>query len=175
MRRFPLVSILSLSVALSLSACDPAQRSAPAAAAAAPDRPEIPTQLPRNVRPLHYSISAQPDAAALRFSASVLIDIEVLEATDTITLNAAELDIASVTLDGARRGRVTTDAEAQTAIFRFDAPIAPGRHRLSIDYAGRINTQAAGLFALDYTTEQGQRRALFTQFEAPDARRFFPG
>ncbi|MET1111024.1 MAG: M1 family aminopeptidase [Allosphingosinicella sp.] len=36
-------------------------------------------------------------------------------------------------------------------------------------------TQAAGLFALDYDSEGGKKRALFTQFEAPDARRFFPG
>ena len=176
MRRFPLVSTLSLSIALTLPACDPAQRSAPVAASAAPARPEIPTQLPRNVRPLHYSISAQPDAANLRFSASVLIEIEVLEATDTITLNAAELDISSATLDGQARGRVSTEADAQTATFRFDSAIAPGRHRLNVDYAGRINTQAAGLFALDYNADDGSpRRALFTQFEAPDARRFFPG
>ena len=39
-----------------------------------------------------------------------------------------------------------------------------------------INTQAAGLFALDYAADgAAQRRSLFTQFEAPDARRFFPG
>ncbi|HEX8481737.1 MAG TPA: M1 family metallopeptidase, partial [Allosphingosinicella sp.] len=34
---------------------------------------------------------------------------------------------------------------------------------------------AAGLFALDYEGDKGRKRALFTQFEAPDARRFFPG
>lgn len=177
MRRFPIASTLSLSIALTLTACDPAQRSAPVTASATtPGRPEIPTQLPRAVRPLHYSISAQPDAANLRFSASVLIEIEVLESTDAITLNAAELDISSATLDGQTRGRVSTDTDAQTATFRFDSPIAPGRHRLAIDYSGRINTQAAGLFALDYNADDGSaRRALFTQFEAPDARRFFPG
>lgn len=176
MRRISLVSTLALSCALALTACDPAQRSGPAASAPPPTGAvEVPTQLPRNVRPLHYSISAQPDAANLRFSASVLIDVEVLEATDTITLNQAELTFSSVTLDGGARARVSTDADAQTATFRFDSAIAPGRHRLSIDYTGVINTQAAGLFALDYTAEGTQHRSLFTQFEAPDARRFFPG
>ena len=53
--------------------------------------------------------------------------------------------------------------------------IAPGRHRLAIDYSGKINTQAVGLFALDYQSSQGPKRALFTQFEASDARRMFPG
>ncbi|MGZ8362075.1 MAG: M1 family metallopeptidase, partial [Allosphingosinicella sp.] len=175
MRRISLVSTLAIAAALTLTACDPAQRSAPATSAPPPAAAQVPSQLPRNVRPLHYSISAQPDAANLRFSGSVRIDIEVLEATDTIILNQAELAFSSVTLDGGPRARVSIDAEAQTATFRFDAPIAPGRHRLSIDYSGVINTQAAGLFALDYAADGAQHRSLFTQFEAPDARRFFPG
>ena len=53
--------------------------------------------------------------------------------------------------------------------------IAPGQYRLNIDYSGKINTQANGLFALDYKNPAGaQKRAIFTQFEPADARRFFP-
>jgi aminopeptidase N len=174
MRPFPLVSILAVSTALALAGCATPAGRAPAAAPA-PAAALVPSQLPRNVRPLHYTIAAIPDPANLRFSANVQIAIEVLEPTDTITLNAADLDFAGVTLDGGASARVSTDADAQTATLRFPGPIAPGRHRLDIPYSGRINTQAAGLFALDYTTDQGPRRALFTQFEAPDARRFFPG
>jgi aminopeptidase N len=173
MRPIPAVSALALATALALSACATTQSGAPAAAPPAAAA-QIPSQLPRNVRPLHYSINAVPDAANLRFTATTAIEIEVLEPTETIVLNAAELDFARVVLDGASEARVSTDADAQTATFRFAESVAPGRHRLSIDYSGKINTQAAGLFALDYTTEAGPRRALFTQFEAPDARRFFP-
>ena len=164
---------LLLVSALALAACA-TPGAEPAATAPGAAATEIPSQLPRNVRPLHYSISAVPDAASLRFTGSVLIDVEILDATDTITLNAAELDFARVTIDGGREARVVTDADAQTATFRFADRLAPGRHRLAIDYSGKINTQAAGLFALDYTTGEGPRRALFTQFEAPDARRFVP-
>jgi aminopeptidase N len=171
MRPLPLASTLAL--ALALAACATPQQAPPGPPP--PAAAEIPSQLPRNVRPRHYSISAVPDAANLRFTASVLIDIEVVEATDTITLNAAELDFARARLEGGAEARVSTDAGAQTATLRFPDPIAPGRHRLAIDYSGRINTQAAGLFALDYASEAGPKRALFTQFEAPDARRFFPG
>jgi aminopeptidase N len=171
MRPIPLVSVLALSTALTLAVSAPAQ----APVAAAPAAQNVPTQLPANVRPLHYAIAAVPDAANLRFSATVRIDIQVIEATDTITLNAAELEFAHVTLDGGAPAQVSVDAEAQTATFRFAAAIPAGRHRLDVAYSGKINTQAAGLFALDYTTEAGPKRALFTQFEAPDARRFFPG
>ena len=109
----------------------------------------------------------------------------MLEATRTIILNAAELELRSAMLfpltpDGrsaglARSGAIRLDAEAQTATLSFTDRIEPGRYRLLFGYDGRINTQAAGLFALDYQGEDGPKRALFTQFEAPDARRMFPG
>ena len=46
---------------------------------------------------------------------------------------------------------------------------------LSIDYRGKIYLQASGLFALEYAGRGRQhKRALFTQFENSDARRFVP-
>jgi aminopeptidase N len=173
------VSTFALAVALSLQGCATAPRQAQATPPAPAAAAQVPSQLPRNVRPLHYTISAAPDAANLRFTGEVRIDIEVLEPTDAITLNAAELEFESahLLLPGARAEatRITVDNEAQTATMRFQTRIDPGRYRLDIRYSGKINTQAAGLFALDYTTDRGPKRALFTQFEAPDARRFFPG
>ncbi len=70
--------------------------------------------------------------------------------------------------------RVNIDADNQTATFAFDKPLAPGSYTLSTDYTGVINTQANGLFALDYQTDAGKKRALYTQFENSDARRFIP-
>jgi aminopeptidase N len=69
---------------------------------------------------------------------------------------------------------VSLDAGAQTATFTFGQPVPKGAHRLAIDYAGVIGTQAVGLFALDYEGRGGRKRALFTQFEASDARRMLP-
>ena len=75
----------------------------------------------------------------------------------------------------AMKGAAKVDADAQTVTLDFGKPLAPGNYRLVIAYAGVINQQANGLFALDYTNNEGQaKRALFTQFEAPDARRFVP-
>ncbi len=52
----------------------------------------------------------------------------------------------------------------------------PAPTAIDFQYTGKINTQATGLFALDYPDKKtGQTvRGLFTQFEAPDARRFAP-
>jgi aminopeptidase N len=141
---------------------------------------QVPTQLPTNVRPIHYTIKAVPDAATLSFGATATIDIEVLEPTDSITLNAVDLSFGAVTLADAagttiQAARTDIDAGKQIATFRFAETVRPGRYRVTAAYSGKINTQAAGLFALDYESPEGRKRALYTQFEAPDARRFFPG
>ncbi|MBA3678102.1 MAG: M1 family metallopeptidase [Sphingosinicella sp.] len=185
MRLLPAVS--SLALAVSLSACTSvSQQSQPATATASPTASRaVPTQLPANVRPLQYRISATPDAQNLRFSARTDIDIQILEATDSITLNAANLVFDEVSIGNAGDGPgapvalnprdIAIDADKQIATFRFPRILAPGRYRLTTRYRGKIETQAAGLFALDYDGPEGKKRALYTQFEAPDARRFFPG
>ncbi|RVT43395.1 M1 family metallopeptidase [Sphingobium algorifonticola] len=139
----------------------------------------VTTQLPRNVIPTHYAITVTPDAPKLTFTGQVTIEIMVTKATDSITLNAADLTFGKVSIArgkmAATEGTATVDAAAQTATLRFPQALTPGRYSLFIDYAGVINTQANGLFALDYKDNAGQdKRALFTQFEAPDARRFVP-
>ena len=180
MRLSATVSLLALALAGCAGTKDSA---APSSAATAPlASRQITTQLPTNVRPLQYTINATPDAANLRFTARTDIDIQVLQATDSITLNAADLEFGEVSLGGGSEDApialnprdIDVSAEKQTATFRFGREIAPGRYRLTIDYKGKIYTQAAGLFALDYEGDSGRKRALFTQFEAPDARRFFP-
>jgi len=144
----------------------------------------VTTQLPRGAAPSHYAIEVTPDAANLKFTGRTTIDVIVTQAMPALVLNAADLTISSVTLtpvnDKAAKGKAAKgtariDAAAQTVTFDFGKPLQPGSYKLDIDYAGVINQQANGLFALDYTDNAGKaKRALFTQFEAPDARRFVP-
>jgi aminopeptidase N len=142
--------------------------------------PSIPTQLPRTAIPHHYAITVTPYAAKLTFDGAVGIDLEVIKPTSELVLNAADLALTSATLTpaaggAALAGRVTVDADAQTATITFPSTIATGAYRLDIAYSGKINTQANGLFALDYKNKEGKdARSLFTQFEAADARRFVP-
>jgi aminopeptidase N len=168
-------------LALALGGHARAAQEAPTAAVPTAAERRIPTQLPANVRPVSYGILIQPNPHNLRFKGSVLTQIDVVEATDEIVMNAADLDLRSATLIGRvndpeiAASRISIDEGKQTATVHFAKPVAPGRYRLAIEYSGRIYTQAAGLFALDYDSAQGRKRALFTQFEAPDARRMFPG
>ena len=80
MRLFATASLLALALAGCAGTRDRAAPSSTAAAAAPASR-QIPTQLPTNVRPLQYTINATPDAANLRFTGRVDIDLQVLEAT----------------------------------------------------------------------------------------------
>ncbi|MDP1737353.1 MAG: M1 family metallopeptidase [Caulobacter sp.] len=131
--------------------------------------------LPTDVVPVHYDITVRPDTAALTFTGSVGADVQVVKATSTVVLNAADMTFGKVQLDGSNVSpRVTLDNDAQTATLVFAQPLTIGKHRLAIDYTGKINEQAFGLFSVDYDTAQGSRRLLATQFEAPDARRFAP-
>ena len=139
----------------------------------------ITTQLPRGAAPSHYAITVTPDAPNLKFSGKVTIDIVVSQPLPALVLNAADLTISDVRLTPAEgkavKGSARIDAAAQTATLDFGKPLQPGNYKVDIVYAGVINTQANGLFALDYTDNAGKaKRALFTQFEAPDARRFVP-
>jgi aminopeptidase N len=142
--------------------------------AASPTFNSVTTQLPRNVRPSHYDVAFTPDADKMSFTASVKIAIEVVEPTSVVTLQAADLTFDKASIAGVGAAKIKVDDEAQTATFTFDKPLAKGKYVLAIDYAGKIYTQAAGLFALDYETETGKKRAIYTQFENSDFRRFVP-
>ena len=174
----------SLSAALLLAGCAaiPATDSTGPAVGLGPLPESVPSDLPRTARPLHYRIDFTPDASALTFTGHAAIDLEVFERTDSVTLHALELAIGSARLlgpDGAAPSvdlTVTLDEQHQTARLTAPSPIAPGRYRLELAYSGRINSQANGLFALDYPDKRSGEtvRGLFTQFEASDARRFAP-
>jgi aminopeptidase N len=168
---------LALVVAVILSVCatvPPLRAAEPAAAAA------VTTQLPRTVRPVHYEIEVEPHAQSLGFDGRVSITLDVLEPTASITLNAVDLKFSSASLHSTQGKRayvdptVSVDESAQTATFTFRDKLAAGSYRLTMAYTGTIGTQANGLFAIDYVTADGGRRALYTQFENSDARKFIP-
>ncbi|MCD6026121.1 MAG: peptidase family protein [Solimicrobium sp.] len=138
------------------------------------------TQLPRSIRPTHYKVSFVPNAVKANFTSNVTIHIDVLEPTSSITLNATNLTFQGVKLRSAEHPqevmptKINVNVEKQTASFEFAHTIAVGQYALSIAYSGLIEKQASGLFYIEYDTSNGPKRALYTQFETADARRFIP-
>ena len=69
---------------------------------------------------------------------------------------------------------MSLDPGQARATLRFAAPLAAGRHALTIDYHGKIGRSTLGFFAMDYASPAGARRTLATNFEPASAREFLP-
>jgi aminopeptidase N len=137
---------------------------------------ETPGQLPKTVVPRHYALRIQPDLAARTATGTARIELEVAQPVAEIVLNALELTIGAATLDDAAPLAPQLDPEKQTLRLRAagGAPIAAGKHMLTIAYTAKIGTQAQGFFVDKYPTPRGDKLMLGTQMEPTDARRVFP-
>jgi aminopeptidase N len=131
-------------------------------------------RLPTDVTPVHYDMTIDPDAKAMRFAGEETVTVLVAKPVSRIVLNAADLTVDKASLDGNVQAKVSLDADAQTLTLDFAQPVSAGTHRIAISFQGKINESAAGLFAVDYNDPDGPKRMLVTQFEAADGRRFAP-
>lgn len=168
-----LPTLLVLGIAFLTSSAMAGQITSASQRHAAPSRQAV-SQLPAGAVPQHYRIHITPDIANLRFAGQVDVELTLKKPAKSVTLQAVDLDFELATVDQMGQAKISTNAKSQTATFSFEKPLAAGKHTLSLAYQGKINKQAYGLFVLDYETDKGKRQALFTQFEAPDARRMFP-
>ena len=135
--------------------------------------------LPANVKPNKYRLTLQPDLNTFTFKGEQTVDIEIVEPTARIVLNAAELEITGVTLQ--RNGSETSthsvslDADTETVTLDFGRTLSPGRAQLEMEFTGILNDRLVGFYRSEYQDAEGQTRHLATtQFEATDARRAFP-
>ena len=141
---------------------------------------QVTTQLPHGVTPVHYFVSVTPDIKAMTFSAHVEIEVKVNKPTSNFILNAVDLKFGKVVLLNAQDKPVAqvrktaVHAKDQTVVVHFAKKVEQGNYRLAMDYTGVIGTQATGLFALSYDTQEGKKKGLYTQFENSEARRLFP-
>jgi puromycin-sensitive aminopeptidase len=135
--------------------------------------------LPASVRPASYRIRLQPDLDRFTFQGEESIDIQVVEPTAQIVLNADELQIQSATLTRAgvttAATRITFDKPRERVTLAFGESVPPDEARLDIRFSGALNDKLRGFYRSQYTTPDGEQRYLAaTQFEATDARRAFP-
>jgi puromycin-sensitive aminopeptidase len=136
-------------------------------------------RLPTTVVPSRYDIRLEPDLEAATFAGEEIIAVTVTESVSEIVLNAAELAIPFVALDGAdgvtMEGSVQLDEANERARFVFPSPIAPGDWRLRVRFTGVLNERLHGFYRSTYRDAAGQAHTLAaTQFESTDARRGFP-
>ncbi len=130
-------------------------------------------RLPETVIPTHYTLTLTPDLKTATFSGVEKIDVNLKEATKSITLNAAEIAFQSVTVhpNGAEQtAQVSLDPQKEQATFTFPKMIQAGSAVLSVRYTGILNNELRGF----YLSKTERRNYAVTQFEPTDARRAFP-
>jgi puromycin-sensitive aminopeptidase len=142
--------------------------------------PLDPYRLPRSVLPRHYDLELWPRLDEARFSGRVAIDLDVVEATDRVVLNAAELSVHTATLRQPERNTplsasVVIDEPRERIVLELAEPLAKGPGRLELSFEGTLNDKLRGFYRSSFTDAEGTTRLLaVTQFEATDARRAFP-
>ena len=130
-------------------------------------------RLPTTVIPTHYTLKLAPDLKAATFSGEEAIDVNVSQPTNSITLNAIEIEFQSVTILATgpeQTGTVRLDTEKQQATFTFPNTVPAGNAIIKIRYTGILNNELRGF----YLSKTARRNYAVTQFEATDARRAFP-
>ena len=131
-------------------------------------------ELPNTATPIAYRVALVADPSRADFSGETEIDIDLTEATSSLFLHGQGLAMLRAE---ARTGRRATAASYQqvhpTGLARLDfaRPLAPGRHTLVFRYSAPFMTSAEGF----YRAEVAGRWYAWTQFQAIDARRAFPG
>ena len=151
MKRICAVALMSLG----LSLCAQAQR------------------LPQTVVPESYDLTFTPDLTKATFTGEEVIHVKVMQATTSITLNAAELQFqeASVTAGGTtQKATASFDAEKEQATLTVGKEVAAGPAEIHIQFTGILNDKLRGF----YLSKSERRNYAVTQFENTDARRAFP-
>lgn len=139
--------------------------------------PEAPPQgkLPDGVRPLRYALDLRIIPQEEYFSGTATIEIEVDLHTRFIWLHGRDLNVARIEARksngqvlGATWEQVT---EGGVARVTFEKMLKPGTIVLQIEYDAAYSKNPDGLYKID----SDGKPMVFSQFQAIDARRAFPG
>ena len=137
-----------------------------------------PGKLPKQVVPSEYAIRVEPNLDNLTFTGSETIKLEVRTPVRELVLNAADIAISSTAIDGKTVPASAVKIDTQNELLRIgvSSELPAGKHQLVLTFSGKINQQGRGVYYMPYQEEgSGAKKiALGTQFEATDARRFFP-
>lgn len=137
-----------------------------------------PGKLPKQVVPEEYTIRIAPDLGKFTFAGSETIKLNVRQPVRQLVLNALEIKITSASVDGKAipPSAIKLDPKEELLTIALASELPAGPHSLELKFTGKINQQGQGLYYAPYQ-EQGtgaKKIMLGSQFQATDARRFFP-
>lgn len=132
-------------------------------------------ELPDIARPTAYRIDFTIDPAKTDFAGTAEIDIELKQPVTQLHLHGKGLTMLSAeAVTGRMAPNPATYAEVHptgVALVSFKRPLPAGRHTLRFRWTAPFMTSTSGL----YKAVVQDRPYAWTQFQAIDARRVFPG
>ncbi|KAH8311196.1 hypothetical protein KR044_004792 [Drosophila immigrans] len=147
-------------------------------------------RLPRSVKPQHYNLrflTHLEDSTRLFFTGDVEIHLQIVEATNNITLHVGSrlnIDPTGIWLHSVVSKcnkdvgikRVERNSKYDFYILHLDTQLWPAqRYVLRMQFWARLGRTMSGYYASSYHDECGQARFIsVTQFEPTDARTAFP-
>jgi aminopeptidase N len=139
---------------------------------------QTPGKLPKEVVPTEYAIRIVPNLHNFTFAGDETVKLNVRSPIHHLVLNALELKIEAASVDGKQLPLAAVKIENEKELLTLTLPseLAVGDHALALRFTGKINQQGQGLFYVLYQEQGSSARKVMlgTQFEATDARRFFP-
>ncbi|KAJ1310324.1 hypothetical protein OPQ81_007063 [Rhizoctonia solani] len=148
-------------------------------------KPSEEYRLPTNVRPTHYDLTIQTDLEALIFKGFVIVDLDILEETSTITFNSSELILheegLTVTSDALKTEQTQSvkltgvDQKSERASVQLTTSLPKNsKAKLRVGYEGKLTGSMLGYYYSSAHHEGKPRNYTLTQFEPTAARRAFP-
>lgn len=132
-------------------------------------------RLPEAVTPQHYRLTLDIDPRQESFSGRADIDVSVATTTSALWLDGLGLKVGTVIAEAQGRkisGRYEEiDHETGVARIALAKPLPAGPATLHLQYQASFQSSPQGL----YRTKAGNDWYVFSQMEAIDARRVFPG
>jgi len=135
--------------------------------------PAIAQRLPGGATPDHYSLTVNINFPNNNYEGDETIDLRLAKPSDTITLNAVEIDFHEVTVTArgkTQTAKVSTDVKNETATFTVPNQLPAGPATVHIKYTGHLNDKLRGFYLSTYKG----RKYEVSQMEATDARVAFP-
>ena len=130
-------------------------------------------RLPGGASPNHYSLAININFPNNTFDGDETIDLKLTKPSNTITLNAVEIDFHEVTVTAGgqtQTAKVSTDEKNETATFTVDKQLPAGPATVHIKYTGHLNDKLRGFYLSTYNG----RKYEVSQMESTDARVAFP-
>ena len=131
-----------------------------------------PYRLPHTVVPSRYRLVLEPDLDNATFAGTVSIDVTAVDEVASVALNADELEISSVRINGSE-APFHLDADAERLVI--EAPLDIGDAVIDITFTGTLNDKLRGWYRSTFYDANGVQRVIATtQMQATDCRKAFP-